>query len=286
LAATPTITLNGGSGRSGAGALIADSSDGTFGGNVVLAAPSSIGGNNANLTLSGVISGTFDLTINPAHFFATVTLTNTANTYTGSTTVVGGTLVVASLANAGTNSSLGKPTGSTADITLGTGTNSATLIDTNAGGDSTNRTIRVNGTGGGTLQNNSGTLTLSGNIVTDISKSITFNTNGGNITQLATPGIISGAGNVNVSGTGILSLSGTNTYTGTTTINSGATLSALVTNALSDATGGAITVNSGGELSLNLGGATLANTNTITLNGTGVGGAGALYEAGSSGTDV
>jgi filamentous hemagglutinin family protein len=72
--------------------------------------------------------------------------------------------------------------------------------------------------------------------------------------------------------TGVLNLAGTNTYTGGTTV-SGGTLQAGSTTAFGGASG-AMTVNTGSVLDLN--GKTLANANSLSLNGTGISGGGAL----------
>ena len=84
------LTLNGGTGVGGGGALQNNGGgNATETGTVLLnSGNSSISTVNANLTLSGVVSGTGAVTKIGNN---TLTLTNT-NTYTGSTTVSGGTL--------------------------------------------------------------------------------------------------------------------------------------------------------------------------------------------------
>jgi hypothetical protein len=72
--------------------------------------------------------------------------------------------------------------------------------------------------------------------------------------------------------TGVLNLAGTNTYTGGTTV-SGGTLQAGSTTAFGGASG-TLTINTGSVLDLN--GKTLANANSLSLNGTGISGGGAL----------
>ena len=74
------------------------------------------------------------------------------------------------------------------------------------------------------------------------------------------------------SSSAVLNLAGNNTYSGGTTI-SGGTLQAGSATAFG-ASAGAITVNNGAALDLN--GQTLTNTNTLTLNGTGINSGGAL----------
>lgn len=101
---------------------------------------------------------------------------------------------------------------------------------------------------------------------------------GGNAT-IATP--ISGSYPLSFSG-GTATLSGSSTsYSAAITVNTGATLVAANANALGT-TSGSVTVNSGASLGLSGGINTVAKP--LTLNGTGVGSAGALYNA--AGTNI
>ncbi|MCV2875243.1 autotransporter-associated beta strand repeat-containing protein [Rhodobacteraceae bacterium XHP0102] len=92
-------------------------------------------------------------------------------------------------------------------------------------------------------------------------------------------GVISGDGNLIKQGTGSLTFSAANTYTGTTTVNAG-TLRITNNSALGTTAGGTV-VASGATLEID------GNTNpvgeTLTLNGTGVGGGGALRFTGADG---
>ncbi|MCX5675009.1 MAG: autotransporter-associated beta strand repeat-containing protein, partial [Planctomycetota bacterium] len=98
---------------------------------------------------------------------------------------------------------------------------------------------------------------------------------------LTISGAISGAKGITKTGTGEVLLSGANnTYAGLTSVNAG-TLKLGSTSALG-ATAGATTVAAGGTLDLN--GFTLTTADTLTIAGTGVGGAGALVNTGAVAT--
>ena len=89
-------------------------------------------------------------------------------------------------------------------------------------------------------------------------------------------GVISGLGSFTKTGNGTLTLTGTSTHTGGSTISSG-TLKAGSNQALG-AFNNAVTVNGGATL--DLGNAELFNyTTPITINGSGVGGVGAIYKS-------
>jgi len=132
--------------------LISDNSD-------INISASSVNGANYALTISnaGTSSTISSLLQNLASFTkngsGTLVLSNTANTYTGQTIINGGILQVAKLAIVGSPSSLGMPTGASANILLG----NATLLDTGSL-DTTNREIIL--IGNGTVAAN-GQLTLS-----------------------------------------------------------------------------------------------------------------------------
>jgi autotransporter-associated beta strand protein len=81
---------------------------------------------------------------------------------------------------------------------------------------------------------------------------------------------------------GTLTLSGANIHTGGTTISAGTVI--LGNAAALGASAGAVSVASGAVLNLN--GYTVANTNPLTLNGSGIGGTGALINSSSSSDGV
>jgi fibronectin-binding autotransporter adhesin len=86
-------------------------------------------------------------------------LANTNSSYSGTTTLAGGTLSVASLANYGSNSSLGnRPSGSDSGDNVGILFRGGTLLYTNSTPQSTDRAIRLSTTGGG------GTIDASGSV--------------------------------------------------------------------------------------------------------------------------
>ncbi|HYC85572.1 MAG TPA: autotransporter-associated beta strand repeat-containing protein, partial [Chryseosolibacter sp.] len=126
--------------------------------------------------------------------------------------------------------------------------------------------------GSGTIQNNSATRNL---------------TVGSNNASTTFSGVIQNAGGVIAlvkNGTGTLELSGNNSYSGITTINAGTIrlgASGTSPNSPLGTTTNRTTVVSGATLDLN--GFTLATAEPLTLNGTGVGGAGALINSSATG---
>ena len=174
------------------GATITATTSGT------LTCTGAVGGNNFPLTLDGVAtsSGTMSgiigttggtITKNGA---GTWTLSG-ANTYTGVTTVNGGTLKAGIITNAfgtGSNVTLANAAGVILDLN-----NFSNTIGSLAGG----------GALGGNVTLGSATLTM------------------GNTSTTAYAGVISGTGAVTKNGTGALTLSGASTYSGGTTLGLG-----------------------------------------------------------------
>ena len=101
------------------------------------------GSNGGNNTFAGIISngGLTTLSLNKADA-GTWLLGNTNNTYTGSTTISGGTLEVANLVNGGVNSPIGTSSSAASNLKLGGG---ASLRYTGSG-DSTDRNFTINQT--------------------------------------------------------------------------------------------------------------------------------------------
>jgi autotransporter-associated beta strand protein len=205
---------------------------------------SSVG--SATLTVNPNVTGTFSGTITDGGSGNSLSLTFAGpstetlsgnNSYTGLTTVTGGTLIAAS------NSALGSSTSATGGLLLNPSSGTATVDFTSA-----NPTIAsLSSSGAGTsdvvLGSTSGagtstTLTITG------AGTATSGSFGGVISDL-TSTVATAIGNLNVSG-GSLILGGANTFTGTTTISGGGTLTLANPLALQNST---LNYNSGGTLS-------------------------------------
>ncbi len=195
---------------------------------------------------------------------------NTANTYTGTTTLDAGTLNVASLANGGSISSLGASSNLAGNLVFGGGT----LQYTGATPQSTDRLLTI-----GDANGESATLDSSGTAPITFSNtgSIAFgDTNAHTLTLTGTntgantfASLISdntGATSLVKTGTGTWNVTGSNTFSGGTTINAG-TLS-IATVAASGSpqplgTGATVTMG-GGTLQYNGGTAILGQNVTLT----------------------
>ena len=160
-----------------------------------------IAGSNSNQILSGIISGTGALTKNGS---GTLTLTG-SNSFSGSTTLNTGTLVISHANAAGTG-------------TL-TQSNGASLLKIDTTGTIANTMSVYN-------VQASQSATLSGAITVN---NASFDVDSGDTLTLS--GAVSGSGGVTKNGTGTLVLSGSNTYAAATTVNAG-TLNAAHANAL------------------------------------------------------
>jgi autotransporter-associated beta strand protein/T5SS/PEP-CTERM-associated repeat protein len=210
------------------------------GGSVSLSSPSAV-----TLTVNTAATSSYDGVISGLGSFikdgtGNLTLAG-ANTFTGNTSITGGTLTLGhSLA---------------LQSSLFTATGAGTL----SFGELTAATF------GGLTGSRAVTLTNAAS--TPAGVALTINTA---VTNSYT-GIFSGLGSLTKEGTGTLSLGGANSYAGTTTVNAG-TLNVSSTTALGTTAAGT-TVASGATLEiagLNIG------AESLTLSGSGVGGAGAL----------
>jgi filamentous hemagglutinin family protein len=204
LSNTSTLTLNG-SGISSGGALTNSSTGTAISNPIVLASDASIGSSTGNINLSGVISGTGNLTkIGSAHS----TLSG-SNTYTGTTTVSGSGIL--SISNS-------QGLGSTDGGTIVSSTGRLLFNGLSIGAEA----ITLNG---GSLEVQSGTSSLSGTV--NLAADSTIRVDLG--AQLTLSGVVSGTGrltkNFITGGSpvnfGTLILTATNTHSGGTTISAG-----------------------------------------------------------------
>ena len=234
------------------------------------------GASISNVVQDGTGSGADSLTKAGA---GTLTLSG-ANTYTGVTTISGGTLSINSIANvSGGSSALGAPT-STANgtIQIGSGTTGATLAYT-GGAATSNRVINLAGTtGGATIDaSGSGALTLTSSLTATGAGAKTLTLTGTSTAANTLSGVIVNNSGTNTtslvkSGTGTWVLGGTaaNTYTGTTTVNAG-TLVLSKTSGTNAITGNIIIGNGAGTATLQLGASQeIADTSALTINSGGV----------------
>jgi autotransporter-associated beta strand protein len=163
-------------------------------------------------TLEGEISGTSGLIKSGA---GSVYVTGTSSSFSGGVTVANGTLAVAKIGNAGSNSSIG----TSGTVNLGGGTTSGTLRwgDNATDDEVSNKSFYLPGsTGGGAIDVRAAFyyLTLNGDINTGANTSdrtFTFTGNGQKVVgdttnSLVVNGLISGNAGVKVNGSGALTI--------------------------------------------------------------------------------
>ncbi len=202
------------------------------------------------------------------------------NEYTGTTTVSGGVLAIAS------NQALGTGAGAAGGVTVNGGT---LELATSGGAVSFSKLLTLHGSGHdnqGALRNATGVNTWA-SVITLGDAALIRNVNPATVDSLILSGGVSGtnrdltvagaghtlissalatgAGNLLKQSAGTLTLSGTNTYTGTTTVDGG-TLAITGSGALG---AGTVRVNSGGVLALSSDpdGTSLTLNRALTLNG-------------------
>jgi fibronectin-binding autotransporter adhesin len=235
-----------------------------------------------------VAFGANPLTVNGT---GTTRLASVANTYIGVTTVTGGTLEVVRLDNGSVNSSIGNPGNTLAtNLLLGSG---ATLrfVGDGSVNDTTDRNWTLNGASNG----DSATLDASGAGTERVTFSSTASPAYGTNNQTRTINLAgtntsantlaanianngTGAVSLTKSGVGTWVLTGNSSFTGSTTISNGI-LEVTANNALGSNAAGT-TVANGATLKLT--GVNYATTEALSINGTGVGGGGALLNSGTS----
>lgn len=195
----------------------------------------------------------------------TLSLTGINSNYTGATQIFGGQLNVTSLANGGSNSSIGASTSAASNLSLGNSTASATLNYVGSGAN-TDRLFtltantagvshKIQNNGSGALNfTNTGAIAFGG--TADVTRGLTLggaNTNDNTLAAtLGNNG--TGAASLTKADSGKWILTGNNIYSGSTTVSAGT----LLINGNQSAATGAVTVASGATLggSGTIGGAT------------------------------
>ena len=229
---------------------------------------------SGNTSITGSISGAGNLAKNGT---GTLLLSG-PNTFGGTLTILNGAV---NISNA---SALGSTTGGTSVLNGGAlhlqggivfDAEATTLIGSGVGGTGALRNLSGNNTYTGpisigvstTIGSSADLLTLSGSIATN-GYAATFT--GAGSTHVS--GVVSGGGGITKNGEGTLILSGANTYSGGTNVQSGV-LSVRHSSGLGTTAGGTI-VSNGAELQVQ--GGIAIGAESLTLNGSGVSGGGAL----------
>lgn len=192
-------------------------------------------------TYSGVINGTGRLTMRGSY----EQVLNGANTYSGSTTLEGGTLTVSTLANGGSASGVGASDSSSANLVFGGSFGS-----------------------GGTLKYTGATVSIDRGATLNGTSTIDVSTAG---STLGLVGGVGGSGSLTKTGAGNLTLSGNATYSGSTTVSAGTLTLSGSGNSYSGGTnlnGGVLSVSSNVNLG-NASGALNFNGGTLRITGTG-----------------
>ncbi|MHA3770403.1 beta strand repeat-containing protein [Verrucomicrobiota bacterium sgz303538] len=227
-----------------------------------------IGDNNATSTFTGTIAANNNLSISK---IGSGTLTFTGDhTYGRATSILGGTLSVATLANGGIASGIGQSTSIASNLIINSGTlrytGSATNTDRlfQVGQSTSGGTATLDASGGGPVNfTNTGSITFGtvGTVANEQTRSLvlTGNNKGENTLSASIGDNGSSAVSLAKQGAGTWLLTNNNTYTGTTTIDSG---TLLVSGSLSGSS--AVTVNSTGTL----GGSGSVGNVTVNLGGT------------------
>ncbi len=224
-----TLTL---SGAAGTGITVNTGADLTIGANVTLAGASdTIAVNGTGVAaISGILGGTNGVIKTGS---GKLTLSSGANTYTGVTTISGGTLSIGMVANGGNVSDLGQSSAAATNL----------VFD------------------GGVLQYTGATATSDRAFTINDGKLATFDVTlaGTNLTLAGATGAAT-TGALDKIGAGTLTLNGVNTYTGATTVNGG-TLQVSGGGTITQTS--SLTVDTGGTLKVD---GTIASSVTATGN--------------------
>lgn len=151
----------------------------------------------------------------------TLTLSGTASTYTGATTINGGVLSVASLANGGANSSIGASSSDAGNLVLNGGTlrHVGGLVGTDRLFTLTENGGTLDASGSGTLQlNNSGPIAFTGSGA----RTLTLTGTSSAVFSAAIGNGSGGATGLTKTGTGLWVLFGANTFAGPVAVQQGA----------------------------------------------------------------
>lgn len=193
------------------------SADITLGSNTVFTPSGGV-----TLEVSGVVSGTRNLTRTAGGGTGNLYLSNIANTYTGVTTVGTGIMSVERLSDGGAASSIGQSAADASNLVFSSG---GVLVHAGAEASSTDRLFRIGGATA-TIRNSGGALDFTGvgaidlgNVNSARTLVLEGNSDGSMAPSLSDNG--TGAGAITKKGTSVWTLSGDNTYTGATTIEAG-----------------------------------------------------------------
>jgi fibronectin-binding autotransporter adhesin len=195
-----SLILNGGSTGEGLGQLRMENGT-VWSGSVTLAANTTIGGNNNNASISGVISDG-GLGFGFTKLGSEVLTLSGANTFSGQTQVSQGSLLLLN------TNALQDSTVNSNGFTVSGGANQSVVFDSSV----TTDTFTFGGLTG------TGTLALVNNAATPQAVTLAI---GNNNTPQTFSGVLTGIGGLEVVGTSTQTLTGTNVYTGTTTVNAG-----------------------------------------------------------------